>query len=86
LTLLFSIVVFLFEFYLSARQLANYRLAKSVPAELAKDGRVTEDTFKKSNAYQADKLSFGMFESLIMITEVSRTPVAVAATSNRNRN
>lgn len=81
LTLVFTTVVFLFEFYLDSRQLHKFRTEKKLPKvnilcvsiylilmqELQK--AVPEDKFKSSNSYCADKLSFGKVEASFMFVE-----------------
>lgn len=64
----FTIAVFSFEYYLSVRQLARYRDKRAkLPAPL--EGYISTEKFNESLLYGADKLSFGMTESLIMMAE-----------------
>jgi hypothetical protein len=62
LTILFGILMFVFETYVDIRQLSNFYTIKTLPKEIK--GVVSEDTFKKSSHYGGDKLFFGRFESV----------------------
>jgi STE24 endopeptidase len=62
LTILFGIMMFLFESYIDIRQLQNFYTIKTLPKEIK--GVVSEDTFKKSSHYGGDKLFFSRFESV----------------------
>ena len=67
LTLAFSVLVFLFEIYLELRQLTLFKTVKEVPKEIK--SIVPEDTFTKSNLYNIDKFTFGLFSSSFMFAE-----------------
>ena len=67
LTLIFTCLVFIFEFYLDVRQLSLFRTAKEVPKELK--GSVPKDTFLKSLSYGSDKFLFGLIEGSITFGE-----------------
>lgn len=62
LTILFGVLMFLFESYVDIRQLTNFYTIKTLPKEIK--GVVSEDTFKKSSLYGGDKLFFSRFESV----------------------
>lgn len=62
LTVVFGVLVFLFETYIDIRQLRNFYTIKTLPKEIT--GAVTEETFKKSSAYGGDKLFFSRFEGV----------------------
>lgn len=68
LAIIFSVLMFGIEYYLSVRQLRKFRQAKEMPVEL-KLGGISEDIFKKSLSYGKDKLSFGMFETSALFIE-----------------
>jgi STE24 endopeptidase len=67
LTLGFTTIVFMFEFYLDIRQLNLFRTSKSVPKEL--QGLIPDDTFHKSCSYGYDKFLFGIIEDLLSFLE-----------------
>jgi STE24 endopeptidase len=68
LSIAFTLAMFSLELFLGLRQLARYRDKEArLPEALA--GAVSEETFRKSSAYGQEKLSFGLFESLIMLSE-----------------
>jgi STE24 endopeptidase len=67
LTIAFTTLVFVVEFYLDRRQLALFRSSKQVPKELEKV--VSTDTFKKSLSYGSDKFLFGLIEGSITFIE-----------------
>lgn len=62
LTVIFSVLVFLFETYIDIRQLKNFYTIKTLPKEIT--GAVTDETFKKSSHYGGDKLFFSRFEGI----------------------
>jgi STE24 endopeptidase len=61
LTVVFGVLVFLFESYIDMRQLSNFKTIKTLPRELT--GTIPDDVFQKSSLYGADKLSFSRFET-----------------------
>mmetsp|Transcript_26156 Transcript_26156/g.43581 ORF Transcript_26156/g.43581 Transcript_26156/m.43581 type:complete len:464 (+) Transcript_26156:53-1444(+) len=67
LTIGFTILIFVVEYYLDARQLMAFYTQLVLPAELKE--HISDDTFKKSSAYGKDKFAFKMVESLFTFVE-----------------
>jgi site-specific recombinase len=67
ITLIFAVIVFVLEYYLDIRQTLAFYTHLSLAPELK--GHITDETFKKSTAYNKDKFSFKMVESLFMFLE-----------------
>lgn len=67
LTLVFTIAVFIMEFFLDIRQLIRFQTSKAVPKELK--GFIPEEKFFKSLSYGTDKFSFGLIEGTFMFGE-----------------
>jgi STE24 endopeptidase len=61
LTLLFTAFMYVLEAYLDLRQLRAFTSTKALPKELV--SHISEETFRKSNAYNKDKFAFKMIES-----------------------
>ena len=61
LTVLFSVFVFLLEWFIEQRQIKNFKTIKTLPKELHEV--VTQEVFTRSNDYGADKLTFKAFEA-----------------------
>lgn len=61
LTLVFTSFMYVLEAYLDIRQLQAFTSTKNLPKELVT--HISDETFRKSNAYNKDKFSFKMIES-----------------------
>jgi STE24 endopeptidase len=61
LTLAFTVFIYILEAYLDWRQLRTFYTTKSLPKELV--NHISDETFRKSNAYGKDKFSFKIIES-----------------------
>ena len=61
-TIIFTAIVFIFEYYLDTRQYRNFITIKDVPTPLV--GHVSEESFLKSQVYNTDKAEFAFAENL----------------------
>lgn len=61
LTLGFTAFMYILEAYLDIRQLRTFSSASTLPKELT--AHISEETFRKSNAYGTDKFTFKIIES-----------------------
>jgi STE24 endopeptidase len=67
LTIAFTVFIYLLEAYLDWRQLRTFYTTKALPKELV--NHISDETFRKSNAYGKDKFSFKIIESGFMFIE-----------------